>query len=45
MGYAYLNKGDMKAAIGAFQDFLKHNTDEAKAQIVQGLIDSLSGVK
>ena len=45
MGYAYLNKGDMKAAIGAFQDFLKHNTDETKAQIVQGLIDSLSGVK
>lgn len=45
MGYAYLNKGDMKAAIGAFQEFLKHNTDEAKAQIVQGLIDSLSGVK
>lgn len=45
MGYAYLNKGDMKAAIGAFQEFLKHNTDPAKAQIVQGLIDSLSGVK
>jgi len=45
MGYAFLNKGDMKAAIGAFQEFLKHNTDEAKAQIVQGLIDSLSAAK
>lgn len=45
MGYAYLNKGDMKAAIGAFQEFLKHNTDPAKAQVVQGLIDSLSAAK
>lgn len=45
MGYAYLNKGDMKLAVNSFNDFLKFNTDPAQAEVVKGLIATLTKAK
>lgn len=45
MGYAYLNKGDMKAAIAALNEFLKHDPESPQAPVVQSLIESLTKTK
>lgn len=45
MGYAYLNKGDMKLAIESLNEFLKRDPESPQAPVVKGLIDSLSKVK
>jgi tetratricopeptide (TPR) repeat protein len=45
LGYAYLNKGDMKQAIVSLNEFLKYNADLNQAAVVKGLIDSLTKTK
>jgi tetratricopeptide (TPR) repeat protein len=45
MGYAYLNKGDMKQAIASLNEFLKHDPESPQAPVVKGLIESLSKAK
>ncbi len=42
IGYAFLNKGDIAKAIGAFEEFLKHEPEGSEqAAIAQDLIKSL----
>jgi len=45
MGYAYLNKGDMKLAIDSLNEFLKHDPESPQAPVVKGLIESLTKTK
>ncbi len=45
MGYAYLNKGDMKLAIESLKEFLKRDPESPQAPVVQNLIDSLTKTK
>lgn len=42
MGYAYLNKGDMKLAIESLKEFIKRDPESPQAPVVQNLIDSLT---
>lgn len=45
IGYAYLNKGDMKLAIEALNEFLVRDPESPQAPVVKSLIESLSKVK
>ena len=45
MGYAYLNKGDMKLAIESLNEFLKRDPESPQAPVVKGLIESLTKAK
>jgi len=45
IGYAYLNKGDMKLAIASLNEFLKRDPESPQAPVVKGLIDSLTKTK
>jgi tetratricopeptide (TPR) repeat protein len=45
MGYAYLNKGDMKLAIAALNDFLARDPESPQAPVVKSLIESLTQAK
>jgi tetratricopeptide (TPR) repeat protein len=45
MGYAYLNKGDMKLAIASLNDFLTRDPESPQAPVVKSLIESLTKAK
>ncbi len=45
MGYAYLNKADMKLAIESLNEFLKRDPESPQAPVVKSLIESLSKAK
>jgi len=45
MGYAYLNKGDMKLAIASLNDFLARDPESPQAPVVKSLIESLTKAK
>lgn len=45
MGYAYLNKGDMKLAIASLNDFLARDPESPQAPVVKSLIESLTQAK
>ncbi len=45
MGYAYLNKGDMKLAIDSLNEFLKRDPESPQAPVVKSLIESLTKTK
>lgn len=45
IGYAYLNKGDMKLAIDSLNEFLKHDPESPQAPVVKSLIESLTKIK
>jgi tetratricopeptide (TPR) repeat protein len=45
IGYAYLNKGDMKLAIDSLNEFLKRDPESPQAPVVKGLIESLTKTK
>lgn len=45
IGYAYLNKGDMKLAIDSLNEYLKRDPESPQAPVVKGLIESLTKTK
>ncbi|MBN2344956.1 MAG: tetratricopeptide repeat protein [Candidatus Aminicenantes bacterium] len=45
MGYAYLNKGDMKKAVEQLNEFLKRDPESPQAPVVKNLIETLTKTK
>ena len=45
IGYAYLNKGDMKLAIDSLNEFLRRDPESPQAPVVKSLIESLTKTK
>jgi len=45
IGYAYLNKGDMKKAVDSLNEFLKRDPESPQAPVVKSLIESLTTAK
>lgn len=45
IGYAYLNKGEMKLAIDSLNEFLKRDPESPQAPVVKSLIESLTKTK
>ena len=45
MGYAYLNKGDMKLAIESLNEFLNRDPESPQAPVVKSVIEALTTAK